>query len=279
MVDSTLNSQNPATVAIDEQSRAAKSSAQWLLETREEIAPITYENHLEFFVCGEEGFANIANDLKLAKDSVNLCCWGFDPGMELIREKGKATWPRGQTYGQLLEEVASKGVTVRLMVWYQETASAKQNNVPGYSDTGHNPFTNPAAFIVGTSKSPYDSKDRQKYCIEWWNTHRPKGDCSGKNKNLLVTFRSVDSADAANALSDEEFKPKTGALPTNERPLMTDYPTHHQKPIVIDYDYENGYKAVGYVMGLNSVTDYWDTTKHAIDDSLRDGFKKAPWGC
>jgi phospholipase D1/2 len=270
MADSILKSQNPTSVAIDEQSRAAKSSAQWLLEKRKDIAPITYENHLEFLICGEEGFANIANDLKLAKGSVNLCCWGFDPGMELIREKDKTKWPRGQTYGQLLEEVANKGVTVRLMVWYDETASAKQNNVPGYSDTGHNPITHLPAFLVGTSKSPYDSKDRQQYCIEWWKTHRPKGNCSGTNKHLLVTFRSVDSADAAHALADEEFKPQDGILPTNERPLMTDYPTHHQKPIVIDYDYNNGYKAVGYVMGLNSVTDYWDTTKHAIDDSLRE---------
>ena len=166
MADSILKSQNPTSVAIDEQSRAAKSSAQWLLEKRKDIAPITYENHLEFLICGEEGFANIANDLKLAKGSVNLCCWGFDPGMELIREKGKTKWPRGQTYGQLLEEVANKGVTVRLMVWYDETASAKQNNVPGYSDTGHNPITHLPAFLVGTSKSPYDSKDRQQYCIE-----------------------------------------------------------------------------------------------------------------
>lgn len=148
MVDCILKSQNPATVAIDEKSRMAKSSAQWLLENRQDIAPITYENHLEFQICGEEGFANIANDLKLAKGSVNLCCWGFDPGMELIRDKGKAKWPRGQTYGELLEEIANKGVTVRLMVWYQETASAKQNNVPGYSDTGHNPFTNPAALSL-----------------------------------------------------------------------------------------------------------------------------------
>jgi phosphatidylserine/phosphatidylglycerophosphate/cardiolipin synthase-like enzyme len=34
--------------------------------------------------------------------------------------------------------------------------------------------------------------------------------------------------------------------------------TAHQKTILIDYDHAHGKHAVGYVMGLNSVTDYWD---------------------
>lgn len=278
MANGTYQSQKPAPVSIDEQAREAKSSAQWMLEDETKIAPITYENHLDFLVCGEEGFANIANDLKLAQGSIFLCCWGFDPGMELIRDNGNGTWPRGQTYGALLEEIAQKGVKVRLMVWYDETASAKQNNVPGYSDTGHNPFTHLPAFVVGTSSSPYDSEARQKYCIGWWKDNRPKGNCSGHNDNLLVTFRTVDTADAEYSLKSEEFQPQDGAGFTDEHALMTKYPTHHQKPILIDYDYKDGYKAVGYVMGLNSVTDFWDTTKHVIDDPLREVLTKKTLG-
>jgi phosphatidylserine/phosphatidylglycerophosphate/cardiolipin synthase-like enzyme len=268
------STQKPASVAIDEQARTAKSSAQWLLENRTDVAPITYENDLTFLVCGEAGFANIANDMKQAQDTVSLCCWGFDPGMELVREGGNNSWPRGQTYGALLEELAQRGVTVRLMVWYHETASAKQDNVPGFSDIGHNILTNPAAWAVGSSSSPYDSKDRQKYCIDWWKRNRPNGNCSGKNKKLLVTFRSIASADAANSLKDEAFQPQGGLGFTNEDALLTDYPTHHQKPILIDYDYKDGYKAVGYVMGLNSVTDFWDRTAHVIDDPLRECMSK-----
>ncbi|MGU7775513.1 phospholipase D-like domain-containing protein [Burkholderia sp. MR1-5-21] len=270
VVDCILKSQNPANVAIDEQARVAKSSAQWLLEKRTDIAPITYENHLDFFICGDEGFANIANDLKLAKETADIVCWGFDPGMELIREDGKNEWPRGQTYGELLEDIVQKGVTVRLMVWYQETASAKQNNVPGFSDIGHNVLKNPAAWAVGSSSSPYNSERRQKYCIDWWKRHRPNGNCSGTNKKLLITFRSIDAADASHSLADEKDKPQGGMGPTNERALMTAYPTHHQKPILIDYNYNQGSKAVGYVMGLNSVTDYWDRSAHEIDDPHRE---------
>ncbi|WP_371884777.1 phosphatidylserine/phosphatidylglycerophosphate/cardiolipin synthase family protein [Caballeronia sp. S22] len=39
---------------------------------------------------------------------------------------------------------------------------------------------------------------------------------------------------------------------------------------MIDYAHNDGTGAVGYVMGLNSVTDYWDTQNHAIDDPLRE---------
>ncbi|MEG2032897.1 MAG: phospholipase D-like domain-containing protein, partial [Janthinobacterium sp.] len=46
--------------------------------------------------------------------------------------------------------------------------------------------------------------------------------------------------------------------------------THHQKPVLIDFSHEEGAKAVGYVMGLNSVTDYWDTTAHLLDDTRRE---------
>ncbi|MFM0026317.1 phospholipase D-like domain-containing protein [Paraburkholderia madseniana] len=273
----TLQSQNPATVAIDEQTRTAQGSVQWLLEKRQDIAPITYENTLDFMICGEDGFRSIANDLKNSKSTVEIICWGFDPGMELVRGGGD-TWPRGQTYGALLEEITTRKenpVTVRLMVWYAETASAKQNNVPGYSDNGHNPFTNPAAWIVGTSSSPYDSKKRQEYCIQWWKDNLPKGNVSGKNPRLQVAFRSIETADAQHALADEEDKPVYVARnPADETGLMENYPTHHQKPILIDYAYEEGRYAVGYVMGLNSVTDYWDTTAHKIDDPIREALAK-----
>jgi len=276
VADSTLKSQNPATVAIDEQTRTAQGSGQWLLEKRQDIAPITYENTLDFMICGEDGFRSIANDLKGAKSTVEIICWGFDPGMELVR--GGDTWPRGQTYGDLLKEITTRKenpVTVRLMVWYAETASAKQDNVPGYSDTGHNILTNPAAWAVGTSSSPYDSKKRQEYCIEWWKENLPKGNVSGKNPRLQVAFRSIETADAHHALADEEDHPAYElGNPTDETGLLESYPTHHQKPILIDYTYEGGRYAVGYVMGLNSVTDFWDTTAHKIDDPQREALRK-----
>lgn len=270
----TLNSHNPATVAIDEQRRTAQGSVQWLLEKRQDITPITYENKVEFMICGEDGFARIAADLRAAKSTVELVCWGFDPGMELERSGDK--WPRGQTYGALLDEISSRKVnpvTVRLMVWYSETASARQNNMPGYTDNGGYWHSNPVAWAA-SGASPYASKERQEYCVGWWKRNRPKGNVSGENPRLQVVFRSIDSADAKHALSDEEDAPvDSAANPIDERGLLQNYPTHHQKPILIDYAYEGGRHAVGYVMGLNSVTDYWDRAAHDIDDGLREAMR------
>lgn len=53
------------------------------------------------------------------------------------------------------------------------------------------------------------------------------------------------------------------------------FATHHQKPILIDYAHDGGSDAVGDVMGLNSVTDYWDTQQHEIDDPLREEMQRS----
>lgn len=88
---------------------------------------------------------------------------------------------------------------------------------------------------------------------------------------MLVAFRSIEAADAQQSLADEEDKPVDSfGNPTSEKNLLVNYPTHHQKPILIDYAYDGGQHAIGYVMGLNSVTDYWDRIEHEIDDPLRE---------
>ncbi|WP_158643203.1 hypothetical protein [Pseudoduganella lurida] len=57
---------------------------------------------------------------------------------------------------------------------------------------------------------------------------------------------------------------------------MEIFGSHHQKPILIDFDFKNGVKAVGYVMGLNSVTDYWDTTHHNLEEGRRERTYPSP---
>ena len=46
--------------------------------------------------------------------------------------------------------------------------------------------------------------------------------------------------------------------------------THHQKTLLIDYAWQEGEKAVGYVMGLNATTDYWDSGEHCFDTPRRE---------
>lgn len=126
----------PETTHINEQSRTATGTVQWYLEHAHKAGthPITHNNRLKVFMCGEESFADIARQIEAAKESIDICCWGFDPGMELVRTQGR-TWPRGKTYGDLLIHAGKRGVKVRLLVWYDSYAvgPANQHNMPGYT--------------------------------------------------------------------------------------------------------------------------------------------------
>ena len=76
------------TIHIDEQGCKADATSQWLLENAHKAGthPITANNFIQMLICGEEGFKAIAADLEQAQSTVDLVCWGFDPGMELVRD-------------------------------------------------------------------------------------------------------------------------------------------------------------------------------------------------
>src|SRR5438105_6774523 len=90
---------------VDEETRQAIISKQWLLENRNRPGGhlISSDNDLQFFICAAEAFPQIVKDINAAQKSVDLICWGFDPGMEVGKRSGD-TWPRGITYGDLLIE-------------------------------------------------------------------------------------------------------------------------------------------------------------------------------
>jgi len=284
-----LKTQNPVDVAIAEVGQQAHGSVQWLLEKPKcaDAPEITKGNRLDFFICGKEGFGALSNDLLHAKKTVDLVCWGFDPGMELVRSSGDK-WHRGQTYGELLEQLAEKGVRVRLLLWYDDLGSFAQNNMPGFSDEPVSSVRHPGQWgaqqVAYGLGDPYGDPDRHQYCKDWWNRNLPggpnKGVGKGANPNLQILCRGV-GRDIASDDVDAMFKldPEEKVMPSHETSgvkariagseykLLTGSTTHHQKPVLIDYDYNNGggNQAVGYVMGLNSVTDFWDTVNHEID--------------
>ncbi|MGK5025947.1 phospholipase D-like domain-containing protein [Janthinobacterium sp. RB2R34] len=61
----------------------------------------------------------------------------------------------------------------------------------------------------------------------------------------------------------DEVAPK-GAMATATKAFAT----HHQKMLLIDYEIPT--QAAGYVMGHNSVTDFWDTAEHHFRDIRRE---------
>lgn len=292
---------------IDEVARTATSTVQWFLEKANTAGthPITHNNKLALFMGGEEGFADIARHIKAAKESIDLCCWGFDPGMELVRDRG-GLWPRGETYGDLLIEAGRKGVKVRLLVWFDavldKIPGAHPPSMPGYTndtwpwraDKGwsrdnvtrlnaqhsldlvkayhSSPLTfakfmrEPAVALKRKVFPPtpelISMLAREEYCNSWYRSAF-LGDIPG------VEIRTRSGASSAVAKSLDMVDCNIDKLGL-ERAGLVRVATHHQKPILIDFFHDEGSKAVGYVMGLNSVTDYWDTNAHKPDDHRRE---------
>jgi phosphatidylserine/phosphatidylglycerophosphate/cardiolipin synthase-like enzyme len=292
------------TTYVDEKTGTARCTVQWLQENLNRHGavthPISHNNQLTFFICGEAGFKDIAEQIAAAVDTIDIICWGFDPGIELIRSGNR--WPRGDTYGDLLIAAGKRGVQVRLLVWYEPTAKGILNplNMPGYTHDTDSWYQGPlkpdeisatnslamlkAQMAEATSPSkkrkPDFAKDsllpktaddiplsaRRQYCSYWYQAafrHEFKG--------ITIKTRRGNSSDIADNLDRATEGQRSGAIPSGvELKGMLHLGSHHQKPILIDYDYNGGEKAVGYVMGLNSVTDYWDTAEHLLENPLRE---------
>ncbi|WP_018606313.1 phospholipase D-like domain-containing protein [Uliginosibacterium gangwonense] len=301
----TLKTQRSETVHLGLNTGIAYGSSQWLLENSL-THPVRTGNTLEIFICGQEGFNHIATDIENAKGSIDLVCWGFDPAMAIKREINdpKYLWARGEPYGELLKRKAQSGVKVRLLVWYADRGSATQNSLVGYVEPGasltgavihetwdeqqHSRIESDVRFQNADSimtsndmaaeteqryKHAHDAKpltaQRQDYCTYWWREAT-----SGQIPNLEVRCRSGNSQKVKASVADEADKPQsvsgTHLGIVNEKMLIEGQATHHQKPVLIDYDHDNGVHAVGYIMGLNSVSGYWDTDQHAWDEPLRE---------
>jgi hypothetical protein len=188
---------------------------------------------------------------------VEIICWGFDPAMEL--ERTGNTWPRGPTWGDLLRDVAAgkynngKPVQVRVLCWRDGLVSALARNTPGYGMFQAEQVKR-IRHHERLSGKPHEAgmtpQERRDYFNALWffdATH-------GTHSHLSFKVRACDSDKVRESLSKESKK----IFPRMEAISFMEASTAHQKTILIDYDHAHGKHAVGYVMGLNSVTDYWD---------------------
>ena len=270
--------QRPEVSHMDMTKRRAKGTLQWFLEKDVNTHPIHDNNHLEFFIGGQEGFGAIEQDIRKAASSIDLVLWGFDPGMELSRDGD--TWPHGKTYGELLVDKAREGVKVRLLIWWNNRIINRgAGNLPDFP-WFWSPLSlakkNAVHWPIGARKEDgsaardkrYDSalilQDRHNFCVRWWQDA-----LSGAFENLEIRFRSGKALAVIPSLVP--YLPDS-SLDLSENLSMIAAPTHHQKPILIDYAPAPGKSAntCGYVMGLNSVTDYWDSAEHQFNDPRRE---------
>ena len=274
-------------VHIDEVSCKAIGSIQWFAENKNKKGnvthPITHNNKLTVHICGKDGFAAIARDIVQAESSIDLVCWGFDPGMELVRNG--YNWPRAETYGDLLIAAGRRGVLVRLLVWYSYSGAKVQRHMPGHSH-GTSPWRTEDSDVeaqqINAKRSLHliheHARDRrhkkewnisgdklaamarEEYCCSWY-----KAAFKNRLTGIEIRVRDGDADKIGASLKRELTKPDL-----TENVLMEHFGTHHQKPILIDFAHNKGEKAVGYVMGLNSLTDYWDTAEHCAENPLRE---------
>jgi phosphatidylserine/phosphatidylglycerophosphate/cardiolipin synthase-like enzyme len=207
---------------------------------------------IEPLICGERVFGKIAEDLEKAAHSVDIITWGFDPGMVLVRGR---TAEDGERYGELLKRIATRKknpVKVRLLVWHDDLLShLKMNNIPIL-------FGKLMPYLGGLQNSYY-SETHQNYTAEWLAQV-----IAGDIPNILFHVRHVPYEVLTQSLTGESV-PKGGAAELSKL-----YASHHQKMLLIDY--ERAASATGYVMGHNSLTDFWDTGEHRFRDLRRERF-------
>ena len=260
-------------------SRSTTGSVQWKLESNEDRkTPVFHYNNLSVHICGEESFKQIAEDIRTAEKSIDIVCWGFDPAMELIRGN-RNEWPRGVTWGGLLRD-ASEGklnkskakVQVRLLAWYDPVAvRISASNVPGYKTAAK--FELNAASSAGLGAAVFPARPvsslhdpvRVQDQREVFNARWYRDVVDGKIEGLSLRTRGGVHEDVLATLQ-AEAREHGAATAGIERLGLERMATHHQKTIVIDYE---GTHPRAYVMGLNSVTDYWDTEEHLFNDSKR----------
>ena len=283
----TTDTQVTCKVPISTQARSAIGSMQWFLEKGvDKRAPVFHRNSVNYFICGEDAFRDIAASVKGARESVDIICWGFDPAMELTRD-ASTQWPRGDTWASLLLGAATgqwthgKPVQVRVLSWFDCLAGMDNsiwgnNNMPGYVGWGqHAPVSEAkraqlsAWLKPGQATRATETRERR----EWVNQHWFALAASGTLDSLALRIRNGNGAAIkaslrqANPLRDDRSLLDTGPL---ESFLMGSFGTYHQKTVLIDYDdSQPGAQPMAYVMGLNSVTDYWDTRAHLHTDLRR----------
>ncbi len=228
---------------------SGKLSVPWYVNYGDEkVYPPRHNNNFELLICGQEAFEAIYNAMENAKATIDVMIWGFDPGMRFVR-------PHGPRVGELLEEKARLGIRVRLVLWYGGWMAQKgASNLYGFR--GQVPWATTASGGV----APMMQRKRFEYVEDWFKRAE-----AGRIPNLELRTRGFDSAQIKKmmaGLKKEKFPPNWSES------IAFRFASHHQKQVMVDYEVPE--RAIGFVMGHNMRTEYWDTRAHSYGDPYQD---------
>jgi phosphatidylserine/phosphatidylglycerophosphate/cardiolipin synthase-like enzyme len=280
-------------MALNE-TNSAKSTMRWFLQ-KTEYDPRWCE--FRYLVNGERAFGTLYQDLLNAKHSIDIICWGFQPSMYFVR-KGQSL-RIGELLAQKAEKDGVK-VRLLCWHDPSRMSELSENNMPGFDGkltaTKHM-LPDWLYRKVSISSPDYQTMEEAEFDIYWYwrasfnnvtNTIHKKTrdqlldelsdgpyhlrdvlvnkalhDVTGF-KNFELATRTFDASERqaiVNRLRDHGKQAGwSDSLIKGMSLGMGAWPTHHQKTVLIDYEYPD--LAVGYVMGHNMLDQYWDTDEH-----------------
>jgi phosphatidylserine/phosphatidylglycerophosphate/cardiolipin synthase-like enzyme len=257
-------------------------------------------NVIEPLINGERAFRAVHEAIASAKKSVDIVSWGFDPSMRFIR-------PNGDRLGNLLRRKADPNnysedgkpshwsgepsVEIRVLIWKSALANLGENNIIGDglfgsggttalgSGTGSAGSGSSGGSSSGSGSSGDDYNDYANKFASSAAVQRDDSEAKAFNRGWFryqppsMEFRTRDfSLLDRTSIASHQIAQRGLASPTRTY-LLTDFASHHQKMILVDYELPDA--AVGFVMGHNLLRNYWDTDAHEYWSELRLGF--APW--
>lgn len=232
-------------------------------------------------VNGEEAFGAVHDAIGSAQHSIDLLCWGFQPSMYFKR--GSAGAP---PVGQLLLEKARTGVRVRLLVWGDKAHVAQflENMMPGgrlttardnrnatqqefdawwYGQAKLDKKSQRGAELTGADllPVPLNVMARQAAHMSDQALRRRRDPAFDNIEFATRDFSLTEHAEIAwRTAYDTEYAGRSPSVKAMNSVAMGGAPSHHQKMVLIDYEHPE--LATGFVMGHNTLDEYWDTSSH-----------------
>ncbi|MEE5128789.1 phospholipase D-like domain-containing protein [Pseudomonas alliivorans] len=259
-MESPLPSLSNITVPIAlSHTNSARIVQRWFVENSEfSPIPATYRP----LVNGEEAFRAVFEAIAEAEKSVEIICWGFQPSMYFIRDGCHPC------IGELLRIKAANGVKVRILGWempFNSAGMAGEGNLPGKG-----------SLRLNSRAMQSSTKDQFKYDRDWFSEYAVSdGKAAERVNGKSPVF--VSRGFSANERLEIKHWVKYEALDPNisvgMQLVLSASASHHQKNVLVDYELPS---AVGFVMGHNSLDEYWDTDQHSALNR-EEGTKPAPY--